>query len=88
MAKILRESEEKITYIDSCLESILKNTYGIFIYQEQIMQIARTLAGYTLGEADILRRAISKKKEEILFFFYFYFINLLFIWCFIKYLFC
>ena len=57
---------EKINYIDPSLEPILKNTYGIIIYQEQIMQIARTLAGYSLGEADILRRAMSKKKKEIL----------------------
>ena len=57
---------EKVEYIDQSLEAILKPTYGIIIYQEQIMQIARTLAGFSLGEADILRRAISKKKEEVL----------------------
>ena len=57
---------EKIEYLDPSLEPILKPTYGIIIYQEQIMQIARTLADYSLGEADILRRAISKKKESIL----------------------
>lgn len=61
-----KNGQEKIDYIDASLEPILKPTYGIIIYQEQIIQIARTLAGYTLGEADILRRAISKKKEEIL----------------------
>ena len=61
-----KEGKEKIDYIDPSLEKILSPTYGIIIYQEQIMQIARTLANYTLGEADILRRAISKKKEEIL----------------------
>lgn len=61
-----REGREPIDYIDSSIEDILKPTYGIIIYQEQIMQIACTLAGYTLGEADILRRAISKKKEHIL----------------------
>ena len=61
-----RDGQEKIEYLDQSLEPILKPTYGIIIYQEQIMQIARILAGYTLGEADILRRAISKKKEEIL----------------------
>lgn len=61
-----KNGDEPIEYPDKSLESILKPTYGIIIYQEQIMQIARTLAGYTLGEADILRRAISKKKEEIL----------------------
>lgn len=57
---------EKIDYMDAVLEPILKPTYGIMIYQEQIMQVASTLAGYTLGEADILRRAISKKKENVL----------------------
>ncbi len=61
-----KEGKEKINYIHPSLEPILKPTYGIIIYQEQIMQIARKLAGYTLGEADILRRAISKKKESIL----------------------
>ena len=61
-----KEGKEKVEYIDKSLEPILSSTYGIIIYQEQILEIARTLAGYTLGEADILRRAISKKKEEIL----------------------
>ena len=61
-----RNGQEKITYPDESLETILKATYGIIIYQEQIMEIARNFAGYTLGEADILRRAISKKKEEVL----------------------
>ena len=58
--------KEKIDYIDPSLEPILKNTYGIIIYQEQIMQIAVKLANYSLGEADILRRAMSKKKKDIL----------------------
>lgn len=57
---------EKIDYMDPSLESILKPTYGIIIYQEQIMQIANVMAGYSLGEADILRRAMSKKKMDIL----------------------
>lgn len=61
-----REGKVKIDYIHKDLEPILKETYGIIIYQEQIMQTACTIAGYTLGEADILRRAMSKKKEEIL----------------------
>lgn len=61
-----KEGKERIEYYDDSLEKILKPTYGIIIYQEQILEIARTLAGYTLGEADILRRAISKKKESIL----------------------
>ncbi|MDO4963255.1 MAG: DNA polymerase III subunit alpha [bacterium] len=57
---------EKIDYIDPSLTDILKSTYGIMIYQEQIMQIARTMADYTLGEADILRKAMSKKKIDLL----------------------
>lgn len=61
-----KHGEEKIEYLDSSLEPILKGTYGIIIYQEQIMQIASTLAGYSLGEADILRRAMSKKKMDVL----------------------
>lgn len=61
-----KNGQEEIEYYHKSLEPILKPTYGIIIYQEQIMEIARTLAGYTLGEADILRRAISKKKEDIL----------------------
>ena len=61
-----KNNQEKVEYIDKCLEPILKETYGIIIYQEQILEIAKTLAGYSLGQADILRRAISKKKESIL----------------------
>lgn len=56
----------KVEYIDDSLKDILNNTYGIIIYQEQIMQIAVRVAGYSLGEADILRRAMSKKKKDIL----------------------
>ncbi|MDD3241619.1 MAG: DNA polymerase III subunit alpha [Bacilli bacterium] len=58
--------EEEVTYIDDKLEDILKSTYGIIVYQEQIMQIANIYAGYSLGEADILRRAMSKKKMDVL----------------------
>ena len=61
-----RHGEEKIEYIDKELESISKNTYGLLIYQEQIMQLASIYADYTLGEADILRRAMSKKKLDLL----------------------
>ena len=50
-------------YIHPVLKQILKPTYGIIIYQEQVMQIAQTLAGFTAGEADILRRAMGKKKK-------------------------
>ena len=61
-----KSGKEPISYLDKRLEPILKSTYGIIIYQEQIMQIANVLAGYSLGEADILRRAMSKKKLDIL----------------------
>ena len=61
-----RHGKEKVTYIDPSFESFTKNTYGILIYQEQIMNAASAYAGYTLGEADILRRAMSKKKKELL----------------------
>ncbi|MDC1096566.1 DNA polymerase III subunit alpha [Pelagibacteraceae bacterium] len=54
---------KKPDYIHETLEKILKPTYGIIIYQEQVMQIAQTLAGFTAGEADILRRAMGKKKR-------------------------
>tara|TARA_X000001036_G_scaffold68455_1_gene59460 strand:- start:3984 stop:7394 length:3411 start_codon:yes stop_codon:yes gene_type:complete len=54
---------KKPEYIHPSLESILKPTYGIIIYQEQVMQIAQTLAGFSAGEADILRRAMGKKKR-------------------------
>ncbi|PTT78958.1 DNA polymerase III subunit alpha, partial [Pseudomonas sp. HMWF010] len=46
------------------LETVLKETYGVIVYQEQVMQIAQILAGYSLGEADLLRRAMGKKKKE------------------------
>ena len=61
-----KHKEEPITYLDPSLESITKNTYGFLIYQEQIMQLASIYADYTLGEADILRRAMSKKKVDLL----------------------
>lgn len=58
--------KEKITYVHSKLEPILKSTYGIAIYQEQLLQIARDLGGFSYGEADILRRAIGKKNKVLL----------------------
>ncbi len=61
-----KNDNEKITYIHPLLESVLKETYGVIVYQEQIMQIAVRVAGFTMGEADLLRRAISKKNREIL----------------------
>lgn len=57
---------EKVEYLDPSLESITKSTYGILIYQEQIMQLANIYANYSLGEADILRKAMSKKKVDLL----------------------
>ncbi|MEK7358163.1 MAG: DNA polymerase III subunit alpha, partial [Bdellovibrionota bacterium] len=53
--------ETEVTYLFPELETILKETYGIIVYQEQVMQIAQTIAGYSLGEADMLRRAMGKK---------------------------
>ena len=61
-----KNKKEKITYIHEDLKDILEDTYGIIIYQEQIMQIASKMAGFTYGEADVLRRAMSKKKEDVL----------------------
>ncbi|WP_206811488.1 DNA polymerase III subunit alpha [Paradesulfitobacterium ferrireducens] len=63
---IRRKHGGKITYLHPKLEPILKTTYGIIVYQEQVMQIARDLAGYSLGRADLLRRAMGKKKKEIM----------------------
>ncbi|HTG45995.1 MAG TPA: DNA polymerase III subunit alpha, partial [Verrucomicrobiae bacterium] len=59
-----RHGEVKIEYEHPLLEPISKETYGILVYQEQVMQAAQALAGYTLGAADILRRAMGKKKVE------------------------
>lgn len=55
-----------VEYPHPSLEPILSDTYGIIVYQEQIMQIASLMAGFSLGEADLLRRAVSKKKREVL----------------------
>lgn len=54
----------KVEYLHPDLESVLKPTYGVILYQEQVMQIAQVLANYTLGSADLLRRAMGKKKPE------------------------
>src|SRR5256714_3351825 len=59
-----RHGEVKIEYEHPLLEPIARETYGILIYQEQVMQAAQVLAGYTLGGADLLRRAMGKKKPE------------------------
>lgn len=55
---------DPVVYPHPALEPILKSTYGVILYQEQVMQIAQVLAGYTLGAADLLRRAMGKKKAE------------------------
>ncbi len=55
---------ESVVYADASLESILAETYGIIVYQEQIIQIAAELAGYTPGDADLMRRAVAKKKKH------------------------
>src|SRR3989338_1979307 len=57
---------EAVSYLHPKLEPILKNTYGIGVYQEQMMRIARDLAGFTLSEADTLRKAIGKKIKKLL----------------------
>lgn len=59
-----RHGRRKVTYIVPQMKEILENTYGILVYQEQIMQLAQALAGYSLGEADLMRRAMGKKKKE------------------------
>ncbi|SOC36573.1 DNA polymerase III subunit alpha [Ureibacillus acetophenoni] len=61
-----KANKEPVIMPHPVLESILKETYGIIVYQEQIMQIAHVLAGFTFGQADLLRRAVSKKKLDIL----------------------
>lgn len=55
---------QKISYLDPALEPILKETYGVMVYQEQVMRIASTIAGFSLAEADLLRRAMGKKKPQ------------------------
>lgn len=57
---------EKIHYPDPCLQDILEETYGVMVYQEQVMQVAQRIAGYSLGQADMLRRAMGKKKPEVM----------------------
>jgi DNA polymerase-3 subunit alpha len=61
-----RNKEEMVDYLDKALIPILKPTHGIIVYQEQIMKIANQFAGYSLGEADVLRRAVSKKIKSVL----------------------
>lgn len=59
-----KHGRQKIEYIDPRLEDILQETYGVVLYQEQVMRIASDLAGFSMGEADVLRRAMGKKKVK------------------------
>ncbi|HSH06298.1 MAG TPA: DNA polymerase III subunit alpha, partial [Burkholderiales bacterium] len=59
-----KHGQQRVEYLDARLEPILGPTYGIMVYQEQVMQIAQVIGGYTLGGADLLRRAMGKKKPE------------------------
>lgn len=61
-----RHGRQQITYLFPELEPILKETYGVIVYQEQVMKIASAIGNYSLGEADILRRAMGKKKAEVM----------------------
>ena len=59
-----KHGKEEVTYGHDAVKKILGTTYGVIVYQEQVMQIAQELSGFTLGQADILRRAMGKKKKE------------------------
>lgn len=61
-----KHGKRQIVYLHPKLEPILKNTYGICVYQEQLMEIAKQLAGFTLGQADVLRKAVGKKIKKLL----------------------
>ncbi|MCS6917940.1 MAG: DNA polymerase III subunit alpha [Chitinophagales bacterium] len=59
-----KHGKQQVNYLHPLVEPILKPTYGIMVYQEQIMQVAQVIAGFTLGQADLLRRAMGKKNKE------------------------
>ena len=59
-----KHGREEVTYGHESVKKILSTTYGVMVYQEQVMQIAQELSGFSLGQADILRRAMGKKKKE------------------------
>ncbi len=61
-----RHGRQKVTYLLPELAEVLEETYGVIVYQEQVMKIASVIGGYSLGEADILRRAMGKKKAEVM----------------------
>ncbi len=61
-----KHGRKQVEYAHPALEPILRDTYGVIVYQEQVMQISSVLAGYSLGQADLLRRAMGKKKPEVM----------------------
>lgn len=61
-----RHGRQQVTYLFDELKPILEETYGVIVYQEQVMKIASTIAGYSLGQSDILRRAMGKKKADVM----------------------
>lgn len=61
-----KNGKEKVEYLHPLMEPILKDTYGIMVYQEQVMRLARDMAGFTLSEADVLRKAIGKKIQSLM----------------------
>ena len=61
-----KNGRQAITYPHPNLEGVLKETYGVIVYQEQVMEVARIIAGYSIGQADLLRRAMGKKDKEII----------------------
>ncbi len=61
-----KQGKKEVDYPHPMLEEVLKPTFGIMVYQEQIMKVAQLMGGFTLGEADILRRAMGKKKEDVM----------------------
>ena len=61
-----KRNPSKVEYITPELESILNVTYGVMVYQEQVMEIVRKLGGYSLGRSDLVRRAMSKKKHKVM----------------------
>ena len=61
-----KHGREEVTYLHPKMEPILNTTYGVMVYQEQLMQISRELAGFTMGEADVLRKAVGKKIKALL----------------------
>ncbi|MFH1453749.1 MAG: DNA polymerase III subunit alpha [Armatimonadota bacterium] len=62
----IKHGRKKVNYMHPALETILKETYGVIVYQEQVMQIANELAGYSMAQADELRKAMGKKKPEVM----------------------